>query len=114
MCNPVPESKFVPFQERRAAQLALGWEVEVQIEGETLHLAIRDSEGRLVRPMELDGLFGRSTHVMEDQTLVFRTTADGYTAPVQADDGRWDLRLTALSVDGVEFRRRVAISDGQG
>lgn len=102
------------FQKDRAAQNALAWDVSVQIEDGDLLLAIRDAEGRQVRPMELKAVFGRATHVQDDQVLEFRTTADGFVAPVVADDGNWNLRLTALTVDGVEFRRRIVIIDGQG
>ena len=102
------------FDQDRAAQAALGWDIDVDIQGDELRLAIRDEDGRLVRPMELTGLFGRPTHVKNDQVLEFRTTPDGFTAPVQAGGGNWNLRLTALTVDGVEFRSRVVIHGGQG
>ncbi|MDQ2089587.1 FixH family protein [Marimonas arenosa] len=97
------------FDKRRAAQESLGWAVTAELEGEELVLSITDKSGQ---PVELSGLMavlGRPTHVKEDREPAFRFNGQAYVAPMQLEDGNWDLRMEATAADGTEFRQRIKL-----
>lgn len=99
------------FDVRRDAQLALGWQASVQVEGDTLALTLVDAQGRPVYPAELNALLTRPTNQTEDQTLVFTRGANGVlTAPVSVSEGRWRLRLTGTSRDGTDYRHNITFT----
>ncbi|QYX56385.1 FixH family protein [Roseovarius sp. SCSIO 43702] len=97
------------FDERRAAQDALGWDVAARHQGGVLTLAIRDREGRVIEVDALEATVGRATHVYADVTPDFRMTESGYVAPVELGDGNWNIRMTARAPDGTPFARRVVL-----
>lgn len=97
------------FDRDRAAQIALGWTVEASADGKELRLAIRDRDGRPVRPATLDATIGRATHVADDQTPAFDYFGGTYIAPVTLDRGKWELRLAASAEDGTAFRQRIEL-----
>ena len=97
------------FDRQRTAQLALGWTVSAEVEGETLRLSIRDQGGQPVEPVEVTGIFGRATHTGDDQEPVFVFDGSDFVAPVTAGPGNWNLRLKAVAEDGTEFQQRVVI-----
>ena len=99
------------FDRNRNAQLALGWDVLATIEGEDLRLSIKDAEGTAVTVADVEGLFGRATHVQDDQNLTFTRAEDGaYMAPVgKVAGGNWNLRMTAHADDGTLFQQRIVI-----
>lgn len=96
------------FDVERAAQQALEWSVSAQILDDKLVLTILE-KGKPIAPKITNAIFGRATHMAEDQMLQF--TFDGHKlyAPVMAGPGNWNLRLTALAGDGTEFRQRIPI-----
>lgn len=97
------------FDDRRAAQQALGWQVAARTTGGLLILTIADAEGRPVRVDRLEATMGRATHVKEDFTPAFRFDGTAYVAPAELGPGNWNLRMTAIAADGTEFTQRVPI-----
>lgn len=98
------------FDARRKAQEALGWSVATEITPQgQLRIAFSDRDGRMVQPVSVEALVGRSTSATEDQrpTLVFDGGA--YTAPVSAGRGVWVVRVTAVAEDGTTFEKRLTI-----
>ncbi len=99
------------FDANRSAQQALGWEVSAHLEGNALVLRILD-EGVAVSPEIIEVIFGRATHVGEDQTPVFAFYDNALRASVDAGEGNWNLRLKALAPDGTLFQQRVIVEVG--
>ncbi|MGX0903750.1 nitrogen fixation protein FixH [Roseovarius sp. MBR-79] len=97
------------FNERKAAQEALGWEVRATHGGGVLRLTITDAEGQPVRVASLDATVGRATHVAEDQRPEFHFDGRGYVAPVTLAPGNWNIRMVAEAPDGTEFQQRVVL-----
>ena len=103
------------FNDRRAAQQALGWDVDVRVEGGEVLLDIADASGAVVRPAELRGLFGVVTHKREDQQLQWVETRTGYAAPIRArENGNWLLKIEARAADGTPFNQRIELYDVKG
>ena len=95
------------FNDRKAAQEALGWTVSVDHSGGLLILRITDDTGLPVAVAELDATVGRATNVQNDQTPDFSFDGNAYVAPVALDDGYWNIRMTARAQDGTLFERRI-------
>ena len=94
------------FDERKAAQEALGWTVKAELEGQQLVLSITDANGP-VEVRELDALLGRPTNVKQDSRPDFVFNGTAYVAPVDVTDGNWDVRLEVIAMDGTEFTQRL-------
>ncbi|WP_019954795.1 FixH family protein [Yoonia vestfoldensis] len=99
------------FEVDRAAQDALGWNVDATLDDGLLTLAIRDTDGAAVQPQVRKAIFGRATHTGEDMTPDFAWTGTALTAMVPSRDGYWNLRLELESADGTIFRRRIQLRD---
>jgi len=99
------------FDQERAAQEALGWDVTAAIEGTALRLDILDADGLHVLPAAIDASLGRATERKDDQILEFRANSLGaLVAEVGAlTPGKWDLRMTATATDGTPFRQRIVL-----
>ncbi|MEM1431020.1 MAG: FixH family protein [Pseudomonadota bacterium] len=97
------------FQERRAAQEALGWHVEAAVRDGVLAIAFTDAAGNPVEVASLDAIVGRPTHVNDDRTPDFTYRLGTFRTPMVLTDGNWDVRIVALAPDGTEFRRRVPV-----
>jgi nitrogen fixation protein FixH len=97
------------FDDRKAAQEALGWTVEAHHKAGLLSLSITDAAGRPVEVAALDATVGRATHVKDDVTPEFRFDGEVYFASVPLGDGNWNIRMTALAEDGTEFQQRVVL-----
>ena len=95
------------FDRDRAAQEALGWTAEVDLEGDKLVLSITDHDGKPVMVKDLKAVLGRPTHIREDQEPAFVFDGTAYVAPVELNDGNWDLRMVAYSQDGTRFKQRL-------
>lgn len=97
------------FDADRAAQEALGWEVEASVEGDSLRLSILKKD-RPVAPRIVSAVFGRATSVAEDQRPEFRFDGSAHVATVDAaSSGNWNLRLVAEAEDGTVFRQRIVV-----
>jgi nitrogen fixation protein FixH len=98
------------FEAERQAQLALGWQAETRLDGDTLRVSFR-KDGAPADVVSVEGLFGRTTEAADDQTLAFTRITDAvFEAPVTATKGEWVFHLRALSADGTPFRQRVAVT----
>lgn len=97
------------FDRDRAAQLALGWEVDAVVHQGELQLSITDADGAAVPVADLAGTFGRATSVRDDQTPAFVFDGLLYRAPVTTAAGNWNLRFTATAPDGTRFQQRVVV-----
>lgn len=97
------------FNERKAAQEALGWQVSARQEAGALFLAINDAEGRPVQPAKLEALLGRATHVKDDQVLELRHNGKEFVAPAKLARGNWNIRMKAEAKDGTEFLQRLIL-----
>jgi len=95
------------FEDRRAAQEALGWTVAASHSGDALVLAIRDAEGQPVQAAKLDATLGRPTHVKDDRTPQFRFDGTVYVARETLAPGNWNIRMKATALDGTPFEQRV-------
>lgn len=106
------ESSYVAsqhFDDDRAAQEALGWEVETTLTTDALSLAVTDGSGRPVRPEIVAATLGRATTTAQDVTPAFSWDGRAWTAPVEAGAGNWNLRIEMRAADGTPFRRRIAL-----
>ncbi|MEI4232608.1 FixH family protein [Roseovarius sp. D22-M7] len=97
------------FDDRKAAQEALGWTVRADHTGGLLILRITDEAGRPVAVADLDATVGRATHVQDDQTPDFSFDGTAYVAPVALAGGNWNVRMTARAKDGTLFEQRVVL-----
>lgn len=97
------------FNDRLAAQRALGWQSDAEMQGGTLRVAITDAEGRPARIADFTAILGRPTTEREDMVPDFVFDGRAWVAQIEADYGNWDLRLTATAADGTEFVQRIGL-----
>ncbi|WP_299848965.1 FixH family protein [uncultured Roseovarius sp.] len=97
------------FDDRKAAQEALGWHIDAGHADGMLRLAITDQAGAPVKVRSLDATVGRATHVYDDQTPEFTFDGTAYVAPAELGDGNWNIRMVAVAADGTEFTQRVVL-----
>jgi len=97
------------WNDDRAAQLALGWDVSATVEDGELEIAITGEDGYPVEVNNLTGIFGMATNTQRDQTPEFTFTGTSYVAPVEAETGNWNFRMRAEAADGTPFQQRIVI-----
>lgn len=97
------------FDAKRDAQLALGWSVFAEVQGDRLILSITDREGNPVEVNGLDATLGRATHVKDDTRPAFEFDGRAYVATADLSPGNWNIRMTARADDGTEFSQRVIL-----
>ncbi len=93
------------FDRERAAQIGLGWMLNVEYADGNLHLRFRDASGNPVRPARLEAIVGRATERKSDVTPEFRYADGAFVAPLGLGPGIWEVRLKAYSEDGTLFRQ---------
>lgn len=96
------------FDADRRAQLALHWETEAVMTGDTLRLSLR-KDGVPVQATIQSAVLGRATQVADDQPLDMVFDGQDYVAKVIPASGNWNLRLVALADDGTTFRQRLIV-----
>ena len=97
------------FNENKAAQLALGWEVSAEISDGNMRLSFLDRAKNPVEPARLETLLGRATNRASDLSPDFVFDGALYTAPVDLAPGNWSLQITAVADNGTSFRQRLVI-----
>ena len=97
------------FDADRAAQTALGWQLDAAIAGSDLTLSIRDPQGKPVQPATLAATLGRPTEVRDDQVPDFAYDGSVYVASILPAPGNWYLWVEATAADGTLFKQRLAI-----
>ncbi len=95
------------FNERAAAQRALGWSIEFTREGDELVLNLQDRNGVEVIPASISAVLGRPTFSGDDITLDFRLVGNEYRAQVELAPGPWRLFLDAVAQDGTLYKKRM-------
>lgn len=96
------------FDDDRAAQLALGWDVGAKVEAGQLRLSF-SKDGAPVEPEIVSAVLGRATNVASDETPILVFDGSDFTAPVDLAAGNWNLRLVAKAEDGTEFKQRIIV-----
>lgn len=97
------------FDDRRAAQEALGWSVHVDDDEGVLTLAITDANGYPVQPANISAKVGRKTSVMNDHEPPLSFDGVSYKAADALAPGYWNVWLTAHAHDGTLFEQRLEI-----
>lgn len=97
------------FNTRLHEQQALGWTSEADLTGGTLTLRITDATGRPAPVAEVSAILGRPTTEREDVIPEFTFQGGAFVAPVEADFGNWDLRISATAADGTSYDYRVGL-----
>jgi len=98
------------FDSRRAAQEALGWDIDARLEENRLVLSITDEDGRPVQAGTLSAKVGRPTNVSDDVVPDFAFNGHAYVAYETLRPGNWDLWLNATALDGTPFEQRLQIT----
>jgi len=98
------------FDAERAAQMALRWDATAKIENGVLTVAILDADGEPVEAEVTRAILGRATYTKEDSEPAFTWNGIVLTAPVDAHQGYWNLRVELIAPDGTLFRRRFPIT----
>ncbi|MCC5987547.1 MAG: FixH family protein [Pararhodobacter sp.] len=96
------------FNDRLAAQQALGWEVAVEVAEGELRVHFTDAEGNPVSVTGMTATLGRATHTRDDVAPEFSYRRGTFSAPVELEHGNWNLRLLATAPDGTEFQQRIS------
>lgn len=97
------------FDADRAAQLSLGWTVLPSYDGKTLMIEIRDADGNTAKLGKLDVSVGRATTAASDIKLGFGEMRGPYVTPLALAGGKWEIRLAAVSADGIAFNQRLPL-----
>ena len=97
------------FNERKAAQEALGWQVAPVYADGRISLAFTDRDGLPVRVADLQVLVGRTTSTVDDAQPEFTMTGDVYSAPLDLARGKWMVKVTAVAPDGTLFEQRTEL-----
>lgn len=97
------------FNDRLRAQGALGWRTDADLTGGVLSVRITDRTGAPAPVETIEAILGRPTTERQDirPALVYRDGA--YVAEVEADYGNWDLRISAVALDGTPFAFRLGL-----
>ncbi len=96
------------FDRNKTAQLALNWDVAARLENNVLRLIVRE-DGVPVEPVIEAAIFGRATHVGQDQEPYFFYDGDSFVAQVDGGAGNWNLRIEMRAKDGTLFKQRVPV-----
>ncbi|SNS14196.1 FixH family protein [Tropicimonas sediminicola] len=97
------------FNDDKAAQEALGWTVDADVEDGLLTIAFTGRSGYPVEVESLEAILGRATHVKDDFEPDFSYRDGTFTAPVDLAPGNWNIRMVATAPDGTPFRQRIAL-----
>ena len=91
--------------ERAAAQKALGWQIEVSLDGARPVVRLFDRDGRPLGGLAVTGVARRPVDEHADRALVLVGSGDGaYRADSDLPaHGQWDLRVEVARRDGPPF-----------
>ncbi len=98
------------FNDRRAAQEALGWQLGMDYSDGELTLSFRDATGQPVSPATLDVLVGRIADASQDRRPAMQGHAGRFSAPLALEAGRWMVKIEATAADGTRFSQRHGLS----
>lgn len=98
----------VGFDARRAAQIALGWDVTTAFDGHQLRVDFRKQSG-VIKPLDVRLKLGRVTEEADDRTGEARWDGKGFTIPATLAPGLWRVDIEAVASDGTAFLRRLKL-----
>ena len=93
------------FQDRRAQQELLNWSTGALYENGTVVLSIRDTQGHGVITERMDVVVGLATTEGRDMPVPVQFDGADYVAAMDLPDGNWQLRISAVAMDGTPFRQ---------
>lgn len=91
------------FNERKAAQEALGWSMTPGYDKGRMTLAFHGRDGLPVAVEESEVLVGGTTEASDNAFPVFTRLGDLYAADLPLHKGKWMVKVTARSADGTLF-----------
>lgn len=94
------------FNDRKAAQEALGWTMMPGYDSGRMTLAFNDRAGLPVKVTALEVLVGRTTETTDDVWPAFALEGGIYAADVNLARGKWMVKVTAQSSEGTLFEHR--------
>lgn len=94
------------FNDRKAAQEALGWVLAPSYDDGRVDLAFTDRNGLPVQVTELQVLIGRTTSSIDDAQPEFTLMGDVYSTALDLARGKWMVKVTARAADGTLFEQR--------
>jgi nitrogen fixation protein FixH len=97
------------FNARKAAQEALGWQLQPTYADGRIDLAFTDRDGLPVQVSALEVLVGRTTSTAQDSRPEFTPMGDVYSAPLSLARGKWMVKVTAEAPDGTLFEQRTEL-----
>lgn len=97
------------FDDRRAAQEALGWTVGATYDAGDLIVTVERADGAAAAVADLQALVGRTTTTSQDVRPEFRQAGGTFTAPVELAPGNWRVRLEAVAADGTAFQQWLSL-----
>jgi nitrogen fixation protein FixH len=97
------------FNDRKAAQEALGWQLVPTYAEGRIKLAFTDRDGLPVQVADLQVLVGRTTSTVDDAQPEFTAMGDIYAAPLDLARGKWMVKVTAVAPDGTLFEQRTEL-----
>lgn len=97
------------FDDRRAAQQALGWQSGVAYDEGMLTLRLDDLSGSRADARGVAGWVGRPTHSRDDRELAFVPARDGWRAVADLEPGKWHINVSAVAADMTAFRQQLSI-----
>ena len=97
------------FDDRRAAQEALGWDVAAEYRRGQLFVIFTGRDGATPAVADLTALVGRTTTTEHDVRPDFRQAGGTFSAPVSLAPGLWRVRLEARASDGTPFQQWLSL-----
>ena len=97
------------FNDRLAAQRALGWSTAARLGVDSLSLTITGPDGAPAAVQAISATLSRPTHQRDDMDMALAFDGEAYVAPVTIAPGHWNLEFTAIAADGTEFRQRIGL-----
>lgn len=107
----VVENSYVASQDwndRTAAQQALGWEAEVDYADGKLSVMLTGADGAAVTGADLTIKVGRPTTTADDQVLMVSAIDGAYRANADLAPGRWQIEIATAS--GPDFRQMAHVT----
>lgn len=95
------------FDKDREAQVALGWTVTQEYDGEEVSVLIQDRSGNPPQIAHIQALIGRKTEASDDMIPEFQYRDGFYVAPATLARGAWLMHLEITAPDGTMFKQRI-------
>ena len=97
------------FNDRLAAQRALGWTMEVEQTDGEVTLIFTDATGAPVPVDTVEAFIARTTHTRDDTALDLTRSGNRFSAPIDLAPGNWNIHVAARSIDGRDFAQRLPL-----